>query len=236
MMKTIMKRNSEHGAVMVEASIYFPLVFCTVVAMLYLGLINMQESAMMYQVDRIARDVARTEAYPGYDVFNMNQGRNLDFDWGGTTPSKDTVNSYFVSHHADISKLYREVFGIFKGSSSSEAGYESKYRNAAQSVTMIGIGTIGTPDVEIEKNLFNSKVTVTITHHIPIPGVLRYLGLEDDFNLECKSTKSIVNPGEFVRNVDLAVDLTEYLLEKLDPGGNIKGFLTKTENILKKIL
>lgn len=231
-----MNPKLEQGTVLVEASIYFPLVICTVLAMIYLGLLRMQESALMYQVDRIAAEAAREEAYPGYEVFDMNVGRNLDFVWGGNMPPEDSVEDYFRAHHANIADLYREVFGMFRGTGGSEADYEAKYAHAAEAVTLISVGTIGAPDVEIHKGLLSSNVTVTITHHIPLPGVLRYLGIEEDLIVETKRTKDILNPGEFVRNVDLAVDLTDYLLEKIDPGGNITGFLSKTQEILQNIL
>lgn len=229
-----LKTMDEHGAVLVEASIYFPLVLCTVVAMIYLGLINMQESVMLYQVDRIAMEIAREEAYIGYDAFGMNDGQGLDFAWSGTMPEQTVVETYFSSHHTQLSDLYRGIF--FFSARHDDSEYESKYADAARAVTMIGIGTIGVPDVEIERNFFNSEVTVTIAHEIPLPGVLRYLGMEEDLKIECKRTKSIINPGEFVRNVDLAVDLTEYLIDKLDPGGNIKKFITKTQEIMQAIL
>lgn len=231
-----MKRKTERGTVMVEATIYFPLVICTVMAMIYYGLFQMQTSALMYEVDRIAMEAAREEAYPGYEVFGMNTDRSLDFAWGGNTPSRDEVNGYFRAHHSNIDDLYREVFGTFRGTAGSESYYEGKYSGAAQAVTLIGAGMIGAPEVEIQKNLISSNVTVTITHRIPLPGVFRYFGVGEDIVVETTRTKSIVNPSEFVRNVDLAVDLTEYLLEKIDPGGNITGFLEKTQDMLQKIL
>lgn len=229
-----MKVTNESGAVLVEASIFFPLVLCTVVAMIYLAIINMQESAMMYQADRIAMEIAREEAYIGYDVFDMNEGRSLDFSWGGTMPSQGTVESYFSSHHTYFTDLYRGL--IFWSPRTSESDYENKYAAAARAVTMIGVGIIGVPDIKIDRSLFGSQVTVTITHEIPLPGVLRYLGLEENLKIECSRTKSILNPGEFVRNVDLAVDLTEYLLEKLGIDEGIEKFVNKTKQIMQAIL
>ena len=40
-------KDPEKGAVMVEAAIYVPLVLCTVMALIYLALFNMQEYMMM---------------------------------------------------------------------------------------------------------------------------------------------------------------------------------------------
>ena len=58
-----MKRlKNENGAIMVEASIYMPIVLCTVMALLYLALFNMQEYMMLYQAERVAFVAAREEA------------------------------------------------------------------------------------------------------------------------------------------------------------------------------
>ena len=63
--------KSENGAIMVEATIYMPLVLCTVMALLYLALFNMQEYLLMYQAQRVAAVVSREEAYLGYEEFGI---------------------------------------------------------------------------------------------------------------------------------------------------------------------
>ena len=65
--------KNENGVIMVEATIYMPLVFCTVMALLYLALFNMQEYMLMYQVQRVAAVAAREEAYLGYEKFGMER-------------------------------------------------------------------------------------------------------------------------------------------------------------------
>lgn len=221
---------------MVEATIYFPLVICTVMAMIYYGLFIMQQNALMSQADRIAAVAAREEAFPGYRVFGMNKGQEVDFTWGGSTPSRSEVEDYFISHSEKFGELYREIFGMFQNTGRSEEYYESAYAGAADAVTMISVGVIGAPEVRIRKSLLGSSVTVTIEHRIPLPGVLRFFGMESSLTIRTVRTKQIVNPSEFVRNTDLAVDLTEYLLEKLDPGGTISGYLQKTQELIQKIL
>ena len=76
------KKLSEKGAIMVEAAIYMPLVLCTVMALIYLALFNMQEYMMMYEVQRVASVVAREEAYIGYEGFGMGADNEIDFRWG----------------------------------------------------------------------------------------------------------------------------------------------------------
>ena len=61
--------NSETGAIMVEAAIYFPITIGIVMVVLYFGLFKLQESYFFFQVERAATELAREASYPGYDSF-----------------------------------------------------------------------------------------------------------------------------------------------------------------------
>ena len=60
------KQNSESGSIMVEAAIIFPMALLAVMAMLYLGLFKLQETAMLYQVQRVASEGSLLASSPGY--------------------------------------------------------------------------------------------------------------------------------------------------------------------------
>ena len=45
--------NSETGAIMVEAAIYFPITIGIVMVVLYFGLFKLQESYFFFQVERV---------------------------------------------------------------------------------------------------------------------------------------------------------------------------------------
>ena len=233
--------NKNRGAIMVEASIYFPLVIGVVMLMIYMGLFHMEESALGYVAGRIAMEAAREQAYPGYTTFDMNDGRAVDFSWDEAMPPEDDVKSYYEAHHQNIGSLYREfgkiagLFGI--GTGDKESSYQTKYADTAESFRLIAIGTLGKPDIKIDTGLFSSTVTVSIEHEFPVPGIIRYLGVqENQYTLTSKAVKNIVNPGEFVRNVDLAVDATEYLLKKLGLDENVKTLVDKSQAVIQKIL
>lgn len=228
------RRCPEKGAIMVEAAIYVPLVLCTVMALIYLALFNMQEYMMMYQVQRVAAVAAREEAYIGYEYFGMGADNEIDFDWGeGNYPSEADITEYYKKHNAKVSEMYRELTGWFTDTSGD---YEGRFADAARDASLLAIGDISTPDVEIKKGILGTEVNVTITHSLPMPGVIRYLGLEDQLTLYESSYTCSVSPSAFVRNVDLAVDLTSYVLEKLGLSDSVNTFFDKTKEILSKIL
>lgn len=74
--------KNESGSIIVEASIYFPLVLCAVMSLLYLALFNMQEYLLMFQVQKTAAVATREEAYLGYEQFGMGDGNEIEFSWG----------------------------------------------------------------------------------------------------------------------------------------------------------
>lgn len=229
------KIKKENGVIMVEATIYMPLVFCTVMALLYLALFNMQEYMLMYQVQRVAAVAAREEAYLGYEKFGMGRDNEIDFFWGeGNVPPVNTVTAYYTAHHERMSDLYREIGrGLFGGAGSD---YASRFQNAARDSTLIVLGSISNPEVEVDSGFLGTEIKVTITHSLPVPGVLKYLNYHGGATIRAAAYSYSVNPGEFVRNVDLAADLISYIMDKLGLSKDYNNFLSKTNEILDLIL
>ena len=229
----------EKGAIMVEATIYMPLVLCTVMALVYLALFNMQEYMMMYEAQRVAAVAAREVAYSGYQDFGMGANNEIDFDWGwGNHPSSDQITEYYKTHHDNFKELYREVSGALTaitGLGDLSGNYESKFADAARNATLISLTQVSSPEVEIKKNLLGTHVTVTFTHSLPTPGVMRYLGLSDNFEIRSTAYTYSGNPTDFVRNVNLSVDLVSYVLEKFGMADQMNKFMEATDKVLGAI-
>lgn len=101
--------NSENGAIMVEAAIYFPITIGIVMVVLYFGLFKLQESYFFFQVERAATELAREVSYPGYDSFtdeNPLKNSKVDFDWENG-PSESQTKSYYAAYKGSASKIYR---------------------------------------------------------------------------------------------------------------------------------
>lgn len=232
--------RNEKGAIMVEATIYIPLVICTVMALIYLALFNMQEYMMMYEAQRVAAVAAREAAYSGYENFGMGSDNEIDFSWGSANyPSENEITEYYKAHHSEIKELYREISGIlssFTGFSNLTQDYERRFADAARNATLIAMTQVSSPEVDIKKGLLGTHVTVTFTHSLPTPGVMQYLGLADNFEIRSTAYTYSGNPAGFVRNVDLSVDLVSYILEKFGMADQMNTFLDKTKIVLEKIL
>lgn len=225
------KVKKENGSIIVEASIYLPLVLCTVMALLYLALFNMQEYLLMFQVQKVAAVAAREEAYLGYEEFGMGGGNEIDFSWGeGGVPSTEQVTSYYEAHHNSIKNLYREITGLF--TTDRGIDYASRFSDAARESAIIVLGTINAPEVQVERGILGTGITVTITHSLPVPGVMKYFGYDGGTTIRAAAYSCSVNSSEFVRNVDLACDLIKYIMKKFGLGDSFSAFMDKTKSVL----
>ena len=91
--------NSENGAIMVEAAIYFPITIGIVMVVLYFGLFKLQESYFFFQVERAATELAREVSYPGYDSFtDENPLKNRRWILTGKTVRRNHRRNLIMLH------------------------------------------------------------------------------------------------------------------------------------------
>lgn len=194
--------KKENGAMMVEAALIFPLVIFTVVALIYLGLFQLQESAILYQVQKVTRQTDYVVASPGYQQLGTLNAKSFDF---GADPSAAQVKKYYQSYHPDkdFKVLYREIFGATWASDAKASSY-------AQSVMkslyfFMGFNAMES-EVEISRNFLSSTVTTTTYMKYPAPRFFEALGMKGEFLFQQGAAVTSMNPADFVRNVDMAWD------------------------------
>lgn len=170
----------------------------------------------------------------------MGSNNEIDFDWGEDgIPSAADVTAYYQAHHARATDMYREVgtaLSVVGAADSSGQSYTTRFTDAARSATLIALGSVSAPEVEIDTGFWGTDVTVTITHALPLTGVLAYLGYEGGTTIRTAAYTYSVNPSEFVRNVDLAADLLDHIMKKCGLSQSYHEFLGKTDEVLSLIL
>lgn len=229
-MKTKDFLKSQKGVIMVEAAIYFPMVICVVVSMLYYGLFVLQESAMNYEVQRMTVYTSKDASNPGYYVFPVASGNDVEFQYTGDEPSKDQVEAYYNAYHNRISALYRGIAGVICG---EKYDYDELLGKMASNGLLFHFTV--EPKVEVDKSLFGTSIVASVEYSVPMPGVARYLGLEDKLTIRSASYCHAVNPSDFIRNTDLAVDLVEFAAKKLGVSENIAVAIGKAKEIINMI-
>lgn len=223
-----MKKQNQQGAIMVEAAIYFPITIAIVMAVLYLGLFKMQESYFFFQVERAASELARETAYPGYENFGDEfplKGNQLDFAW--EEPREEDVHSYYSAYNGKISQIYR--WGLKEDIQQRVRAYqEALCKNSA----ILSLGKTKAA-VRINNEFLSKSVEARVWFELPTPGILRFIGVHDTITIYAGAYQPVINTTDFVRNTDLAFDMSNFLLKKL----NIKTdkFLEKFNKITELI-
>lgn len=215
--------KEEKGALMVEASIVFPIVLLTVFTLIYLGLFKLQEMAMLYQVQRVAHQGAHVLANPGYQELGEYKEKQIDFS---SNPAD--VNAYYKAAHENLLVLYRELAGY--GAWTSEREMQKFMDKVAESTLILAGGSYAENAVTIDRGLFATQITTEVTFRFPTPGVMQYFGYPDSLAFKQSATAVAMDPASFVRIVDLAGDAITVVSEKL----GIQGDLEKIMNGIRK--
>lgn len=224
------KWKSESGIIMVEASIYFPIVIFTVFAMIYFGMVKYQESILTFQVEKLAIMGGREVAYPGYEVFNSNDSlASTSVDFKSESDFSSEMESYYAKHSEHLYNEWKFNYGTEQSRLEEELSELLSKRSF-----LTGIET--TAKVSISNYVIGKSITVKATYGLKSPKFLEYVGVPMDLTLKTNVTQSASNPTELVRNIDLATDLIDFLLERFGVKDRVDSFLKKVEDIKKKIL
>lgn len=232
--------KSQDGLIMLEASIYFPIVIFTVIAMIYFGMVKYQQSILTFQVQKIAVLGGREIAYQGYEAFESDQTKRsgaVDFESGATfsmgesggSLNADTVKNYYNQHSEH---LYNE----WQFNYSSEASRLKGELEEALTKRSFLTGIEATASVDISNYVIGKSLTVKATYGLKSPRFLSVVGVPLEFKIGTAVIQNASNSTEFVRNIDLAGDLINFLLEKFGVKDQVDGFLKKAEDIKNKIL
>lgn len=220
----------EDGVIMVEASIYFPIVIFTVFAMIYFGMVMFQDSILTFQVQKLATMGGREVAYPGYREFAA------DGSLGSTAvdfKAESDFGSGMSGYHAGHSDhLYNE----WRFNYDDEAQWLEDELSSMLSQRSFLTGVESECDVSISNFVLGKTITVEASYGLRSPKFLEYVGVPMDLKLKSSVRQTVINPTELVRNVELAADLIDFLLDRFGVSGQVDSFLKKVEDIKNKIL
>lgn len=219
-----MKREGgQNGAIMTEASLVFPLVLLTVVAILVLGMMKFQESMVQFGAQKIAAAAAREAVYKNYQEYiGKSEGMEIDLK---EFPSETNVIEYYKNN--DLYRLFGKDFASIEQSFTTQL---TDFVNNYSFLTGMNVEA----DVSIA-SVLSPMVSVTVEYKIKLPGFLGLIGLPDSWKMETGAYAFAGDPTEFVRNIDIAVDLLDFLLDKLGLSDRVDIFLEKLDSIMKKI-
>lgn len=230
------KLSKENGALIVEASIYFPIVLAIIFAILYVSLWKIEDCAVYFAAQKVANSAANAIAHQNYEKLYGNDEKgnailvtadtSVDFDWADSEyVPKENVDSYYASEK----NLYKRV-------KINTDDYEEAARALIEATKFVPF-TLGEEDVQVEikTGLLRTVVIVETTIGFQTPGIMKYIGFEEELKFKSKGYQFVTEPVEFVRNTDLAFDLVDYLFERLGISDKIDEFTSKWKTIRKKL-
>lgn len=185
-MKKILKNNS--GVVIVEASIVFPIMLFVILMLLYMGNVYYQQANLNSIVDIAAIKGAAYCADPMLD--------NIE-ETGSVPKSSNDIQPY------------RYLFGVSDVESKMQRYVEEQYGSAGDGF----FGSMAPSSVTCNAKFNNSVImysfTVEATYDIKVP--LRFMGTEAPtiVSLSSKATAPVNDNGEFINNLDMAIDYYE---------------------------
>ncbi len=216
--------KNEKGAVMVETVVILPFVMMTVFFLLYLGLIKLQDMAILYQVQRTAHQGSLILASPGYSALGPYNEKQIDLASSGAV-TQARAEEYYKAYHENILTLYREIFG-YGGWTSQEEMQDFLEKMGDDTMMLAGV-SLFEEKASLHRGIFGTRLDAEVTFGFPAPGVLRYFGYEGRMEFKQGASSLAVNPSSVVRNVDLVCDAVVALKEKLhlDENGNLEKIL-----------
>lgn len=240
------ERQKEKGAIAVEAVFIIPIVCVVAILLIYMALFQMQKGVMYLQAYKSANKVAHILANPGYQKLytgaytNGNDGGNtLDFPYKYALANTTALKESYQVHNP-----YRYWGYIFSGTTAAgtlngnlNSPAEQELQEVLANVSFLNVGTAMIPTITIDPGIITTTVNVTIRYQYTFPKFMNLIGLEGYTMMEETATAHVTDACEFIRNTDIAVDLTDFLLEKLGGKNQKLGtFMNKAKEYIKKFL
>ncbi len=204
-MKKFLKND---GVVIVEATFVFPIMLFTILMMIYMGNVYYQQAKLNAIVDVAAVKGAAYCADPMLD----------DIEKGGVP-----------KNYSDI-QPYRYLFGLSDVEGKMEKSVRDEFKGSGDGFFGSMAPTSITCNAKFNNSVVMYSFTVEATYKIMVP--FRFMGTEPPTILElsAKSTAPVNDNGEFINNLNMALDYYESsgLKKKVSAAtGKIKEFFGK---------
>ena len=190
--------NDVRGDAVVEATILFPIIIMVFAGLVLLAMYLPTRAALQQATQYAATAIAteRSDTWLRHDP--------------------DSMTYYWETERKALGSVYGALLGALTGNKRDDAD------NAEQAVINMEATGVLEPagELSVEYGVVNyivyKEIVVTATRTIPMPVDLSFVGFPTEIPVTVTSTAVVQNGDEFVRNMDLARDLTLFLAEKFN--------------------
>ena len=186
------------GDAVVEAAMLFPIIILICAALVLLSIYMPLRAAMQ-----------RSTQYAATAIATERSDTWLRFD-------PDTLSYYWLDDRDELGNVYASLIGALVGNNRDDED------NAKQAVLNMENRNIQKPssDLTVEYGVVNyivyKEIVVTARRTVPVPLNLTMFGIPKNVELVVTSTAVVQNGDEFIRNMDLAVDVMDSLFNIRD--------------------
>ncbi len=208
-MELIRKTDARRGSTTVEAAVIVPTIILSILAVIYIGLLLYQKSAIQSAAE-MAAEAGATAWVSGVCEIGTNKMTPEDFD---------------------KIKLYRRIFDSGKEARLNSIEAYAVYLSSQNEL-------IKSKNIEAEAVIKNFvlfkrlEVTVKKQYSIPLGNFLSVFGASGEITIASKAVASIDEPAEFIRTADYIIDIGKNI-ENNNP--ELKNLADETRNALNKM-
>lgn len=212
-----LKRNN--GSTTIEAALIFPLIFLSIIALIYVSIFLYEQAYIKSLADRAAERGAAI--------------------W--KNPKSDMTISLVKLEHFKENDPYWKIYDSQK--KLKEEKIEQYLRASLKEYSILQSrdkkAPMNTTDIEFSAKLKNyivyKKLVVTIEKKfkLPIGDALTVFGIDNTVVIQAKTEALINEPAEFVRNTDFAIDMGKRI--DAATGNNIEKIIDKVNSFQNKI-
>lgn len=187
--------KDSRGDAVVEAAMLFPIMILICAALVLLSIYMPLRAAMQRSTQYAATAIATERS----DT------------WLRHNP--DTLSCYWITDKRELGNVYSSLIGALVGNNRDDAD------NAKTIVKNMEQKNIQKPSSEltVEYGVVNyiiyKEIVVTASRSVPVPLNLTMFGIPRELELKVTSTAVVQNGDEFIRNMDLAVDVMDDLFD-----------------------
>lgn len=214
--------KSEKGEAVIEATLVYPIVFFIVGFIILFGLYELQGVIEYSCAQYVANYSVKLITEPGYRNYGEINDNDIDFQSVGKfSDDKDKFSA----------KIYRRI----NCNGVSENDLKHKIESMISSGKLLKINDTRCK-VKFKKSVLNTTIIVTVEDSITMPGFLNYIGLDNEWKRSVAASAVVTDPAEFIRNIDMAQDAVNYVLDKLGLGDRIDAMFEKVSSFYNKYL
>ena len=197
--------DTRGDGLIVEATFIFPIMIMFLAAIVLMS-IYLPQRSLMQEAAQIAAVAVATDRSDTWITFDAH---------GNRIPLAGRPDNVYIV--------------AFRGRSAIENQWSDRVQEMVENHIASGIGITPNSDIAVNLHVINyfiyQSVTVTVTQTISVPINLSFIGFPREVVLIQEARAVVPNGAEFVRNIDIAMDLMDWVRsrfgEESDFGGTI---------------